>query len=145
MATQSTIRQLSPIFHFTTIKVNKAIFGFGSIPHKCIRKWAMHTLCTLDQVRNSWHTESIQCNRFTHTIIKLFAEITPRPEVDPSFDPNFGFPNGRKERGNYQQRTNIIHFTSQLVQNIGKSVMCQCVENFLIQLRELKTYGIEIT
>lgn len=26
-------------------------------------------------------------------------EITPNPLEDPTFDPNLGFPNGRKERG----------------------------------------------
>lgn len=29
----------------------------------------------------------------------FYPEITPDPREEPTFDPNLGFPNGRKERG----------------------------------------------
>lgn len=29
----------------------------------------------------------------------VHPEVTPAPNIEPSFDPLFGFPNGRKQRG----------------------------------------------
>lgn len=55
----------------------------------------MQPVCTFDQVRISLHGDEY----FRHKNPYSLAEITPRPDVDPSFDPNLGFPNGRKERG----------------------------------------------
>lgn len=31
--------------------------------------------------------------------LKYKPDVTPDPEKESTFDPNFGFPNGRKERG----------------------------------------------
>lgn len=47
-------------------------------------------------------------------------DTTPSPVKEPSFDPNFGFPNGRKERGNYLFIYLLICFIIRLIQQLSR-------------------------
>lgn len=58
--------------------------------------------------------------------LKFHPDVTPVPESEPTFDPNYGFPNGRKKRSEflcndcYSQK-----FTSKMQLIIALKTLCK--------------------